>query len=494
MNLLKKGIFAMLIAGSIVSCEEDDTVIRPTESQTGSGLTEIVFSSFTAKSGSDSNGLNDGTYVTVTPLTIGASSIEVDFGNGGAPLTIAKQGGSVSYDYPNLLEEVTYTITVTAKSNTGLASVSQTENLTVEHDVTNVSSAPSSPTQAPADVLSFFSDGIVHNGGFIGYSAASGADLDEGAAQYEVTTLDSGNKVIQYSRLSSTVNATIELNEIEVADAFDGAAATHINFDVHSDFAVGIDKLKITLMNGSTEYTYNQDLVDGEWVNLNLDLATDFSAPVVKFDEIKFELGAGGTANDAATLNVDNVYLHKPISSKVLNGDFSDKQNHWKIDAFTDGKRDPFNSTSDGSYFDYDGVDLGSKTGGAKWTSSTSAGTYISSSTRYAYQALKLEPNTNYTLEYQYAIKSDNAVEPEGGRRIVAEILDGHFIDGVDAVNSSNNGPLARHSGTIAEGKFNSTRGTTVLLPFTTNDSGEISIWIYAVTPKDAYVDNVKIY
>ena len=28
----------MLIAGSIVSCEEEDTVIRPTESQSGTGL------------------------------------------------------------------------------------------------------------------------------------------------------------------------------------------------------------------------------------------------------------------------------------------------------------------------------------------------------------------------------------------------------------------------------------------------------------------------
>ena len=130
----------------------------------------------------------------------------------------------------------------------------------------------------------------------------------------------SGNKVIQYSRISDTVGASIEMDEIVVADAFgSGVAATHMHLDVHSDFAVGIDKLKITLVNGSTEYTFNQNLVDGEWINLDLNLATDFSSPVVQFDEIKLELGAGGSANDAATLNLDNVYFYKPISSVIQN-------------------------------------------------------------------------------------------------------------------------------------------------------------------------------
>ena len=40
MNLLKKGIYALLITGFIVSCEDDD-IVRPTENMDGPGLSEI---------------------------------------------------------------------------------------------------------------------------------------------------------------------------------------------------------------------------------------------------------------------------------------------------------------------------------------------------------------------------------------------------------------------------------------------------------------------
>ena len=42
MNLLKKGIYTLLISGLILSCEEEEIV--PTENYTGTGLTEITFS------------------------------------------------------------------------------------------------------------------------------------------------------------------------------------------------------------------------------------------------------------------------------------------------------------------------------------------------------------------------------------------------------------------------------------------------------------------
>jgi len=499
MNLLKKGIFALLITGFIVSCEEDD-IVAPNESTMGTGLTEITFSSFKATTGPDANGIDDGTYVTVKPLAIGVTSYTVDFGAGGSSATI-EPGGSASYDYPNEVQEVTYTITVTANSDEGLASITKTEDITIEHEVTAVTSAPDSPTVGLEEVLSIYSNGIEYNDAFISYRySAPGADFNEGAAQHGEVTMSSGNKVIQYSRLSDAVGASIELDEIVVADAFDsGIAATHMHLDVHSNFAVGIDKLKVTLVNGSTEYVFNQDLTDGEWIGLDLDLATDFSAPVVQFDEIKFELGAGGTANDAATLNVDNVYLHKPISSAIQNGDFDDKTDHWRFTAFTDGTTTPFGSSSDGSWYNYDGTNNGSKTKGAKWTSSQSGGYLQTSNSRYAYQALKLMPDTDYILEYEYAIKDDTADDPIGGRRIVGVVLDGHYIDGADAVDDINSN-LGNHVGTIAEGKFkadvanNNFVGTTVQIPFTSNDSGEVSVLFYAVTPKDGWIDNVKVF
>jgi hypothetical protein len=103
-----------------------------------------------------------------------------------------------------------------------------------------------------------------------------------------------------------------------------------------------------------------------------------------------------------------------------------------------------------------------------------------------------VSPNWEYTLEFEYAIKDDIATDPIGGRRMVAEILDGHFTDGFDAYNQSiSGGALVTHAGTEAKGK---TSFTTVKVDFTSNDSGLISIWLWAVTPVDLYVDNVKVY
>jgi len=250
------------------------------------------------------------------------------------------------------------------------------------------------------------------------------------------------------------------------------------------------------LVNGDNgdEYVIDGiDLTDGAWKGLDYNLATDFSAPVVQIDEIKFELGTGGTANDHATINVDNVYLSKDPSATILNGGFDLSTAQWRFATFTEGTTTPFGSSSDGSWTNYDGTDNGSKTRGAKWTSSQSGGPLQSSSSRYAYQALTLTPNTSYTLEYEYTIKSDSANDPIGGRRIVGVVLDGHYIDGADAVDdiSSN---LGNHVGTIAEGKFSASVGTTVQIPFTSNDSGEVAVLFYAVTPKDAWIDNVKVY
>ena len=125
MNIFKKGIFALLITGLIVSCEEDDSIMAH-ENTEGTGLTEISFSSFEATPGPDENGIEDGTYVTVKPLAVGVTSYNVDFGDGSTPVTITEPGGTAataSHDYPNELEEVTYTITVTAKSNAGRATL-----------------------------------------------------------------------------------------------------------------------------------------------------------------------------------------------------------------------------------------------------------------------------------------------------------------------------------------------------------------------------------
>ena len=57
--------------------------------------------------------------------------------------------------------------------------------------------------------------------------------------------------------------------------------------------------------------------------------------------------------------------------------------------------------------------------------------------------------------------------------------------------------PLAQNIGTDANGKLSAAPGigTIVRQKFTTNASGEVTIWIYGQTiTGNAYVDNVKVY
>jgi hypothetical protein len=202
-------------------------------------------------------------------------------------------------------------------------------------------------------------------------------------------------------------------------------------------------------------------------------------------------------ASTTVTLDVEVVDKFVPIPVTILNGDFKDGQNDWKFSSFTGGTTSPYNSSSDGSFTNYDGTDNGAKTAGAKWTKSTSAGAYLSSNTRYAYQAIVVSPsianplrNVDYILEFEYAIKTpaEQAGVAPDGNRIIAEVLDGHFDDGVDAVAST---PIVQFIANEVKGK---TVHTTVQKKFRANASGEVSILIYAVTDVDLYIDNVKVY
>lgn len=493
MNLLKKGIFALLITGLIVSCEEDDTISAPNEDNTGTGLTEITFPPIPTTSVEASG---DGTIITIRPQGLGVSSYVVDFGDPDSTSdvkTITEDAGTASYDYPNKLAEVTYTITVTAKSDKGFPDVVQTINETVIHTFESIKIAPSSPTARRYNVFSIYTDGANVDGSLVAYP------IGDAATGGKVVALKSGNSILEFSRLTNDTGLLTLKDEVVIADAFaNGVGATDIHFDVNSNFLTGIDKLKITLVdnNNSVDYVIDGiDLTDGKWTSFDYNLATDFPAAVVQFDEIKFELGTGGTASEYAAIFVDNVYLSKATGSTIINGDFEEGQDFWKWGVFTDGETNPFGSSSDGSDFDIDGNDTGGKTRGAKWSSSQSGGQLRSSSSRYAYQELILTPETDYVLEYQYAIKT-GGTGPIGGRRVVGLILDEQYVDGADAVdNISDN--LGNHEGFVAEGKFSDTpngAGTIVQIPFTSNESGEIAIMFYAVTSTDAYIDNVKVY
>jgi len=198
-------------------------------------------------------------------------------------------------------------------------------------------------------------------------------------------------------------------------------------------------------------------------------------------------------ASSTITKDVDVIDVFVAITPEILNGDFEEGQDDWKFSSFTGGTTSPFNSSSDGSFLDIEGADTGSKTRGAKWTMSTSAGAYLSANTRYDHQAIVVSPNEEYVLEYEYSIKTpaEQSGDAPGGNRIIGGIIDGHFSDGANAIPAFDAAPLAMNVGTevLGKGVF-----TKVEQSFTANASGEIAILLYGVTDVDAYVDNVKVY
>lgn len=207
----------------------------------------------------------------------------------------------------------------------------------------------------------------------------------------------------------------------------------------------------------------------------------------------------GNGVSDKGTFDVNVV--PGPVTPVILNPDFDLGTDFWRISSFTDGTTTPYNTSSDGSPNNYAGEDTGlGKTAGSKWTSATSIevatdGTISRKSTsRFAYQEVTITAGEPYILELEYSIKTDVATDPVGGRKIIAELLSGTYTDGADAfVASQGNATqlLGRGEGTEVLGK-----GTfeKLFVEFTAPASGEVSIWISASTPVDAYVDNVKVY
>ena len=580
MNLFKKGILSLGVFILAVSCDDDYEVIQPLANSDGPGLSEISFSSFSVSVGADEDGLEDGTYVTVKPLAIGVTSYAVDFGHG-EPVIITENGGAASYDYPNIARQQTYVINVTAKSNQGLADVSQSQDFTVTHTPSRPTSAPDSPSALNENVYAVFSNGAQGEDTVNAYTNAISANFAAGVATEfnEREVGDTGNDVIQFSRMRSPNTAVISFGSpVVVADVFGAsAAADYLHLDLHSIHSKGIDNVKLSI-GGEV---FEQALEDDTWTEVNIDLAAE---GITQIDDITLELADGGTANAEATLNIDNILFYReplavasftiddnakdydvtftnasqdatsylwdfgdgntstdenpthsytndgaernysvtltttnfrnnsssismdvlvgqagPIDPAILRGDFersngasdTDIRNAWKIS--TTGNSNPFGTSSDGSCTNYDGSDNGSKTRGAKWSSSQRAnpdGSVRPGNTRYAYQAITVSPNQDYIFEYQYAIKTGG---PDTNS-VVGMILNGHYDDSDEALASN---PLIKHVGTVANGKFGDggcSGATTVIQPFRSNAVGEVSIFFYTVNDRDAYIDNVKVY
>lgn len=244
------------------------------------------------------------------------------------------------------------------------------------------------------------------------------------------------------------------------------------------------DYLTYTFANGSTSATdYQWDFGDGntstdiDGINTYPDEGT-YTVTLTASDKL------GVTSTFSTTVEVVEPEVPLAIVPEIINGDFEltgdDKYLGWKMDKYSVGSSTPFGSSSDGESRDYEGVETDSKTRGAKWTGSQSA-VPVTDNSRFAYQAITVSPNTEYILEYSYAITNE-------GDETIGEILDGHFGDSKDAVESE---PLMKTVGAVASGKGNFTKNAT---RFTSNASGEVAIFIYVNSSADIWLDNVKVY
>ena len=246
------------------------------------------------------------------------------------------------------------------------------------------------------------------------------------------------------------------------------------------------------------------EIVDGELV-CGTESTSTAEAPIAKFSAgegsytVKLTALDANNASNTVEVVVDVVDVFVPLPVTVLNGDFEDSSNNWKISFSNGWNNNGFESSSDGSWLKYDGTDNGSKTRGAKWNAIRSVGSLASNNTRVAYQPIVVSPTDDqrtvkYILEYEYAIKDDPATDPPEGRVVIADVVDGHFTDGWEAYQNTDAGggtSLLHYRGTEVKGK---TVFTTVQQEFTTNASGLVSLMFSAITPVDVYVDNVKVY
>ncbi|WP_370087987.1 PKD domain-containing protein [Ekhidna sp.] len=251
------------------------------------------------------------------------------------------------------------------------------------------------------------------------------------------------------------------------------------------------------------------ELIDGEMV-CGTETTTTAFEPYAKFEAgegtytVSLTALDANNASDEVELSVEVVDVFVPLPVTVVNGDFEDGTNNWKISFSNGWNNNAFKSSTDGSYNLYDGTDNGSSTGGAKWDASISVGSLSSSNSRVAYQPVVVSPSSDertvkYILEFEYAIKDDVATDPPEGRLVIADVVAGHYTDGFEAYSQTprNEAGVATDLSLLhieveeqkGKGEF-----TVVTGEFDAPESGLVSLMFSAITPVDVYVDNVKVY
>ncbi len=357
MNSLIKGIGALLLAGLIISCGDDEI-----ERSTGEVITGF---DFTLSSNAD----GDGTVYTFTPSAMGATSFEVDFGDGSSAVTVA-DGSSVEHDYPNptstaIADQTSEYLVIVTATGDNVPETRRPLDIEVTFDLdgdgvfgvdecpryaaggspdSDRTGCPTIPTvagivstQADNDLISIFSDGVANPNfnnfghadfgvGYIGYEfGASGADYFAAAGEeikFELDAvpvvigdLDDGdvltrnverdNSVLQYAFLDL---ATIAFEAVDLTSAnTDVPNLSNLHLEV---FSTEIDALLITLKDGDESFVFDDvNLLNGAWTDIDITLPAGLIDGSI--DQIQIEVGTSGTATGNQTVYIDNIYLNK---------------------------------------------------------------------------------------------------------------------------------------------------------------------------------------
>jgi len=222
---------------------------------------------------------------------------------------------------------------------------------------------------------------------------------------------------------------------------------------------------------------------------------TDTDATYTVTLTVEDALGQVSTSEQEVSLVVPDA--DAAITPEVIEGDFengSSAYDEWRFADRTGYSSNPYNNTSNGSFFDYDGVDTGARTAGAKYDENNSAPGASQSSVRIGYQALTVTPERDYVIQFDYLLASGTA--DDGSEYLEVAILDGHYSTISDGVAAST---LTVWTGYTPQGSSSTQSNWRVgqTVSFTSNASGLIAIRLrgnFSGSSSEGWFDNIKVY
>lgn len=359
MKSIIKGIGVLVFIGLLSSCGDDE--VRPSAGDVISGFDYSVVP----------NADGDGTVVTLNPTSIGATTYEIDWGDGSGVTTVAA-GNAAEHDYANpttseIADQTSeYLINVTAKGD-GLSDSKRPLEVSITFDLDgdgvfgedecprfaagvspddDRTGCPAIPTvagvvstQVDGDLISIFSDGVENPNfnnfgdddfgiGYIDYSlSVSEANFFASAGEDTKFVLDAvpvligeletdsvvykfverDNSVLQYAFLDETMISFAPVDLTAANENVPNLTTLHLEA-----YSTEIDQLLITLFDSGSDESFefdNQVITNGVWTSIDITLPIDLVDGNI--DQIQIEVGTSGTATGNKTLYVDNVYLYK---------------------------------------------------------------------------------------------------------------------------------------------------------------------------------------